>query len=350
MRGTSGRGPTIAMSPRSTFSSWGSSSIFDHRNHAPNRKMRGSRWAVMALSYWPWSTCMVRSLYIVNRRPRNPTRGARYRIGPGLASRMPPAATASSGAATSRRRPANSRSSGRLTIPQRPPDGHEHLGGLQAGLVPPGARPMAQRLERAGVGVRTDFARVTRHGGDLLLERLGDIDPGVGREGPRVPPLGAAGRIERVDGLDAVFDRPGGDEQGAEHDLVIAVRVAPELTVHDRGPHLAHDLLERGDDVGERQRVELLVRKSEDASLFHAEDLSGPAGVVGLSHAVRAVAQRLSFAHHDGGDAVAGAGVQRDGAAAAQELIVGVRGHHEDPLRHRPTFSRSNPGRRDGDP
>src|SRR5213592_4204030 len=180
----------------------------------------------MALRYWPWSTCMVRSLNIVNSRPRSPTRDARYRIGPGLASRMPTAATARSGATTSRRMLASSLSTGRLTIAQRPPHRHEHLGGLLAGLVPPRPRAMAQRLERAGMGVGTYLARVIRHGGDLLLQGFGDLDPRIGRERPGVAPLGAAGRIERIDGLDASFDRPCGDEQGAEHDLVIAVCVA----------------------------------------------------------------------------------------------------------------------------
>src|SRR2546428_2095507 len=300
MRGTSGRGPTIAMSPRSTLQSCGSSSIFAQRSHAPNRKMRGSWCAVMALRYAPCSTCMVRSLNIVNSRPRSPTRGARYRIGPGLASRMPSAATARSGATTSRRMLASSPSNGRLAMAQRPPHGHEHLGGLQAGLVPPRPRPMAQRLERTGMGVRTHFAGVTRHGGDLLFQGFGDLDPGIGRERPRVAPLGAAGRVEGIDGLDAVFDRPGGDEQGAEHDLVIAVRVAAELAVHDLGPQVAHDPLEWGDDLGERQRVELLVREPEDPDVLHTERPGRLAGVLGLPHPVRAVAQGFSLARHDG--------------------------------------------------
>src|SRR3989449_3834174 len=297
MCGTSGRGPTIAMSPRSTLQSCGSSSILARRSHAPNRKMRGSWCAVMVLRYRPWSTCMVRSLNIGTSRPRSPPGDARYRIGPGLASRMPTAATARSGATASRRMLASSPSTGRLTIAQRPPHRHEHLGGLQAGLVPPRPRAMAQRLERTGMGVGAHFARVTRHGGDLLFQRFGDLDPRIGRECPRVAPLGAAGRVEGIDGPDAIFDRPRGDEQGAEHDLVIAVRVAAELAVHDLGPQLAHDALEWGDELGEGQRVELLVREPEDADVLHPERPSRLAGVLGLSHPVR-VAQRFPLAHH----------------------------------------------------
>src|SRR6266852_2668723 len=304
----------------------------------------------MALRYAPWSTCMVRSLNIVNSRPRSPTRGARYRIGPGLASRMPTAATARSGAATSRRMPASSPSNGRFTMAHRTPHGHEHLGGLQAGLVAPGPRPMAQPLERTGMGVRTYFARVTRHGGDLLFQGFGDLDPRIGRERPRVAPLGAAGRVEGIDGPDAVFDRPRGHEQGPEHDLVIAVRVAAELAVHDLGSQFAHDALEWGDDLGERQRVELLIGEPEDTDVLHAERPGRLAGVLGLPHAVRAVAPRFPLAHHDRGDAIARAGVQRDRAAAPQELVVGMRRHDQDPLRHRSTLSRSSPGRRAGGP
>src|SRR2546430_10842119 len=132
----------------------------------------------MALRYAPCSTCMVRSLNIVNSRPRSPTRGARYRIGPGLASRMPTAATARSGATTSRRILASSPSNGRLTMAQRPPHGHEHLGGLQTGLVPPRPRPLAHPPERTGMRVRTYSAGVQGHGGGLLLPGSRDLAPG----------------------------------------------------------------------------------------------------------------------------------------------------------------------------
>src|SRR3989454_1412221 len=343
MPGTSGRGPTIDMSPRMTLNSSGSSSILDARSHAPNRKTRGSACAVMELGERPWSTCIVRSLNIVNTRPCRPTRAARYSVGPGLARWMPSAATASSGAATKSATLASAMSTRRLAIAQRPPDGDEHRGGLQTVLVAPGPCAMAQRLERAGMRVGPHFALVARHGRDLLLEGVGDLDPRIRDEAAWVPPFGAAGCVERVDRLDALLDRPGGDEERAEQDLVIAVRIASELAVDDLGPNLAHDPLERRDDLGQGKGVELLVREPETADILDAQRLRGATGMLGLADAVRAVPQRLPFAHDDGGDAIARAGVQRDGPSAPQQLVVGMRRDHQDPLRHQSRPFRSTP-------
>src|SRR6266480_1193040 len=100
---------------------------------------------------------------------------------------------------------------------------------------------MPQRIERAGMRVLAYLALVARHGAQLLLECLGNVDPRVGDEGPRVAPLGARGGVEGVHRLDVRLDRPRGHERGPEQQLVVAVGVAPELTVDHRGAHVTHD-------------------------------------------------------------------------------------------------------------
>src|SRR5439155_654145 len=82
MAGSSGRGPTSDISPRSTFQSWGSSSTFTARSHAPNGNTRGSRGPVMRLESERRRRCIVRSLNMMNGRRSRPTRSARYRTGP----------------------------------------------------------------------------------------------------------------------------------------------------------------------------------------------------------------------------------------------------------------------------
>src|SRR5205823_3569065 len=94
---------------------------------------------------------------------------------------------------------ASTMSSRRFAMAARPADGEEHLRRFQAGLVAPRPGAVAERLERAGVWIRPDLALVARHGGDLGLERLGDIHPRVGHKAARVGPFGAARGIERID-------------------------------------------------------------------------------------------------------------------------------------------------------
>src|SRR5438105_13810259 len=231
MSGSSGRGPTIDMSPRSTLKSCGSSSILVRRNRAPSGKTRGSSCPVMRLAAAGRRWCMVRSLYMVKGAPARPTRRALYSTGPGLARRMPSAASASTGATSARPRAASTMSSRRFAMAARPADGEEHLRRFQAGLVAPRLGAVAERLERAGVWIRPDLALVARHGGDLGLERLGDIHPCVGHEAARVGPFGAARGIERIDRANALLGGTRGDERGLEQQLVVAVHVPAVLTI-----------------------------------------------------------------------------------------------------------------------
>src|SRR2546430_17703459 len=98
---------------------------------------------------------------------------------------MPSAASASSAAPSTRPRAASTMSSRRFTIAARPAHGEKHLRRLETGLVAPGLGPVTKRIERARVRIGPDLALVARHGGDLGLERLGDIHPRVGNEAAR---------------------------------------------------------------------------------------------------------------------------------------------------------------------
>src|SRR5438105_11178923 len=110
---------------------------------------------------------------------------------------MPSAASASTGATSARPRAASTMSSRRFTIAARPAHGEKHLRRLETGLVAPGLGPVTKRIERARVRIGPDLALVARHGGDLGLERLGDIHPRVGHEAARVGPFRSARGIER---------------------------------------------------------------------------------------------------------------------------------------------------------
>src|SRR2546426_7156943 len=229
MAGSSGRGPTSDISPRSTFQSWGSSSTFTARSHAPNGNTRGSRGPVMRLESERRRRCIVRSLNMMNGRPSRPTRSARYRTGPADDRRMPTAARATSGAATTAASAASTTSTRRLATAQRAADGHEHLGGLQTLLVTPRPGTVAQRLERAGVRIRPQLALVARHRGQLLLERRRDVHPGVGHEAAGEPPVGASGGVRGADPLEIKLRGPGGAGDVPLHDFVTPGCLAPVL-------------------------------------------------------------------------------------------------------------------------
>src|SRR2546426_11513398 len=214
MAGSSGRGPTSDISPRSTFQSWGSSSTFTARSHAPNGNTRGSRGPVMRLESERRRRCIVRSLNMMNGRRSRPTRSARYRTGPADDRRMPTAARATSGAVTTAASAASTTSTRRLATAQRATGGDEYLGGLQTLLVAPRPGAVAQRLERAGVGIRPQFALVARHRGQLLLERRRDVHPGVGHEAAGGAPPGAAGGVGGRHPVGGWGGGPGGGRPG----------------------------------------------------------------------------------------------------------------------------------------
>src|SRR2546422_316784 len=335
MTGSSGRGPTMAISPRSTLRSCGSSSIFRRRSHAPSGNTRGSSAPVMTLASERRRACMVRSLYMMNGRPPRPTRSARYNTAPGLARRIPTAARASRGAVATNAIAAHTTSTRRLTIADRAADGHEHLRRIETLLVSPGPRAVAQRLERAGVRIGTQLALIACHGGELLVERRGDVHPGVRGERARKRPLGAAGRVEGVDCFNASLGRAGRHESRPEKDLVVAVDVAAVLAVHDARLDFADDALERRDELGERDGVEPLVGKPQRTDVADAERGRCPAHVLALAHARRPVAERLAFAGDDRGDPIPGLRMQGHRAAAAEDLVVGVGGDDEDAASHR---------------
>src|ERR1051325_5115797 len=98
-----------------------------------------------------------------------------------LVPRLPEAASCRGvrPAATQRRHFSHNRVSDRRARAQRAPHGHEHLGGVHAALIAPGAGAMAQRVERARVRIGAHLALVAGHGRDLLLERRRDVHPGV---------------------------------------------------------------------------------------------------------------------------------------------------------------------------
>src|SRR5690242_21031656 len=127
---------------------------------------------------------------------------------------MPSAAIARTGATSARPRAASAMSSRRFTIAARPAHGEEHLRRCEAGLVAPGPGAVPERLKRARVRIGADLALVAGHGGDLGLERLGDVHPRVGYETARIRPLRAARGVERVDRTDGVLGGTRGDERG----------------------------------------------------------------------------------------------------------------------------------------
>src|SRR5437588_1177567 len=333
MSGSSGRGPTIDMSPRSTLKSCGSSSILVRRNRAPSGNTRGSSCPVMRLARPGRRWCMVRSLYMVKGAPARPTRRARYSTGPGLARRIPSAAIASTGATSARPTPESTTSRRRLTMAVDLPHGHEHFRGLHAALVPPSLGAIAQGLERSRVRIGAQLAFITFHRGDLGLERLYDVHPDIRHEAAGEGPLRAARGVERVHGSDAILRRSRRDEGGFEEQLVVAIDVATVLTIDDVGSQLADHLLERRDDIREGDGIEPLIGKAEQTDRAHPERVGGPLHVLRLADPARAVAERLSLAGDGGVHLAPRARVQRDGAAAAQHFVVGMGGDHQDSLR-----------------
>src|SRR6266513_3693833 len=121
---------------------------------------------------------------------------------------MPMAAMARTGDVNTSAMVAQQTSKRRFTMLQRPTNGHEGFRGLEALLVAPGERPVAQRVERARMRIGTELAGVTRHRSELHLERGGDVHPRVRGERPRIGPLGTAGGVEGVDGADPACSRP----------------------------------------------------------------------------------------------------------------------------------------------
>ena len=128
----SGRGPTSDMSPRSTLSSWGSSSIDSLRIHLPTRVMRGSSCilnsspsdsllSARSSTRVSASSTIERNLKMANGRPPWPTRVWRNSTGPRESNLMRAATTSITGASAMAAAPATSRSTARLAGDNREP-------------------------------------------------------------------------------------------------------------------------------------------------------------------------------------------------------------------------------------
>src|SRR6266511_3270451 len=135
-------------------------------------------------------------------------------MGPRLLSRTAAAASRKTGARTTRATAETTISKRRLTIPGNPPYRHEDFGRVETHLVAEGPGPVRQGLEEARVGVVAQLALVARHGLQLRGQRGGDVHPRVRGERPGEGPLGAAGGVEGVDGVEVRLRRPGRDQDG----------------------------------------------------------------------------------------------------------------------------------------
>src|SRR5712671_7353455 len=109
-------------------------------------------------------------------------RRARKKMGPGSVSLMPIAARPIRGAVSTSATAAQQTSKRRFAMMQRTTHGHEGFGGLEALLIAPSVRAVAQRLEGARMGIGSELARVAGHRGELDVEGRGDVHPRVGGE------------------------------------------------------------------------------------------------------------------------------------------------------------------------
>src|SRR5215831_10257119 len=187
--------------------------------------------------------------------------------GPSLDALISTPTTASTGLRARSAAPDTTTSIARLSMANHPPDGHEDLGGLQAGLDAPRVRPVAQSLQGPRMGIAAHLAAIAGHRLDLGLERRADIDPRVGDERPGVAPLGTARRVERVHGLHAALGGARGHQRRLEDQLVVAIDVAAVLAVHGSRPDVSDHLLDPLDHVELADRVEPLVGEAEQADV-----------------------------------------------------------------------------------
>ena len=91
------RGPMKLISPRTIFSSWGTSSRRDARSTRPTRVTLGSRCAANWAPFTSASLAIVRSFKRSNSRPLSPTRRWIRKIGPGESSLMSSASNGTGG-------------------------------------------------------------------------------------------------------------------------------------------------------------------------------------------------------------------------------------------------------------
>src|SRR4051794_778110 len=106
--------------------------------------------------------------------------------GPRLERRMPTATAARRGLTATSATPASVASTERRGVTDDSPYGHERLGGVKAILVPPRVRAVAQCIERPGMWVGTQLARIALQSLQLDIERRCDINKRVGHESARI--------------------------------------------------------------------------------------------------------------------------------------------------------------------
>src|SRR5438477_3949257 len=146
---------------------------------------------------------------------------------------MPTAASPMSGAVSTSATAAHTTSNRRFTMMQCAANGHEDFSGLEALLISPGQRLVAQRVEGPRMGIVAQLARVTGHRRELDVERRGGVYPRIGDERPRKRPLGTARGIEGVHGAHPARGGPRRDERRLKQQVMIAIDVAAELAIDD---------------------------------------------------------------------------------------------------------------------
>src|SRR4051812_9255501 len=114
---------------------------------------------------------------------------------------------------------------------------------------------------------------------------------------------------------------------------MVAIDIAAVLAIHDLRLDFLDDGVERCDQVGEWHGVEPLIGEAERPNVTDAQRLRRALDVIRLTDALAPVSQRFTLAHDHGGDVIALLGVQGDGAAAAQDFIIGMRGDHQHTAR-----------------
>src|SRR5205823_13058295 len=144
---------------------------------------------------------------------------------------MPIAASPMSGAVSTSATAAHTTSNRRFTMMQCAANGHEDFSGLEALLIAPSQRLVAQRIQRARMGIVAQLARVTGHRRELDLERPRDVDPRVGDERARKRPLGTARGVEGVDCAHPARGGPRRDERRLKQAVMIAIDVAAKLAI-----------------------------------------------------------------------------------------------------------------------
>src|SRR5262245_23385073 len=181
-----GRGPIKLISPRRTFTSWGSSSMSKRRSHRPTRVTRGSRQTLKigpSASFIGWRSgasdsapsTMLRNLSIRKRRLLSPIRSWTKKTGPGESSLIAIATRSQSGASTAIRTGARTRSIARLTAR---PHGECSCGFSERTRASPACSSVA--APRPGDSASSDTCNATPSRSQASISRpSASLDPGT---------------------------------------------------------------------------------------------------------------------------------------------------------------------------